>query len=226
MSTVSGYKLASVLLQYPTAAMFDGIPTLRAAAAGTAPKAARQAFAGFLDWLAATPPDQVARHYVETFDLRRRCALYLTYYRYGDTRKRGMAMSVFKAAYRDAGFVPSDEELPDYLPMVLDFADLCPRGARLLRAHRADLELLHRAVTANGTPYAQVIGAVRAQLPGLGRRELAKVRDAWESGPPREDVGMEPFAPPHYLAGYRAGEPASEEGTAMRGISAGTGESV
>jgi nitrate reductase delta subunit len=40
----------------------------------------------------------VAQHYVQTFDLRRRCALYLTYYRYGDTRKRGMAMIVSHTA--------------------------------------------------------------------------------------------------------------------------------
>ena len=53
-------------------------------------------------------------------------------------------MIVFKTAYRAAGFVPCDDELPDYLPMVLDFADLCPDGERLLHAHRADLELLRR----------------------------------------------------------------------------------
>ena len=141
------HKLASVLLQYPTSALFDGLDELDAYAAQTAPRPARAAFGQFLSWLRATPPTEVAQHYVETFDLRRRCALYLTYYRYGDTRKRGMAMIAFKTAYRDAGFVPSGQELPDYLPMVLDFADLCPRGERLLHAHRADLELLRRART-------------------------------------------------------------------------------
>jgi nitrate reductase delta subunit len=91
-------KLASVLLQYPTTALFDGLDTLDAFAAGTGPKPARESFGRFLRWLRATAPNQVAQHYVETFDLHRRCTLYLTYYRYGDTRKRGMAMVVFKAA--------------------------------------------------------------------------------------------------------------------------------
>jgi nitrate reductase delta subunit len=199
---VGVFKLASVLLQYPTAALFDGIDELDAHAAGTRPRATREAFARFHAWLRVTPPLDVAAHYVETFDLRRRCALYLTYYRYGDTRKRGMAMLVFKAAYRDAGFIPCGDELPDYLPMVLDFAALCPRGERLLRAHRADLELLHRALVKAQSPYADVIAAVTAALPGLGRRELDRVRAAWESGPPTEEVGLEPFAPPGYLAGY------------------------
>ena len=125
---VSPYKLASVLLQYPTTALFAGIAELDAAAAQASPRASREAFARFLLWLRATPPTQVGQHYVETFDLRRRCALYLTYYRYGDTRKRGMSMLTFKTAYRAAGWHPSDDELPDYLPMVLDFAALAPRG--------------------------------------------------------------------------------------------------
>ena len=204
MSRASSYKLASVLLQYPTLALFDGLGHLDAAAAAASPRQARDAFGRFLSWLRATPPTEVAQHYVATFDLRRRCALYLTYYRYGDTRKRGMAMLAFKAAYRAEGFEPSEAELPDYLPLMLDFAALTPRGEKLLRAHRADLELLRKALDEAGTPYAGLVGAVCAQLPGLGRRELGLVAQAWDSGPPGEEVGLEPFAPPGYLTGQEA----------------------
>ena len=204
MSETATYKLASVLLQYPTAALFDGLGELDAFAATTSPRQARAAFGRFLAWLRATAPADVAQHYVQTFDLRRRCALYLTYYRYGDTRKRGLAMVAFKTAYRDAGFIPSEDELPDYLPMVLDFAALTGRGQRLLRGRRADLELLRRALAKAGSPYEDVVAAVCAQLPRLGRHELGQVLTAWETGPPREEVGLEPFAPPDYLAGYRA----------------------
>ena len=200
-TAVSPFKLASVLLQYPTSALFTGLDELDRAAAGTSPKASREAFAGFLGWLRATDPSAVAEHYVATFDLRRRCALYLTYYRYGDTRKRGMSLLAFKNSYRSAGYVPADQELPDYLPMVLDFAALTPRGTALLHAHRADLELLRRALHQAETPYAGLLDAVCSQLHGLGRRELALVHKAWDEGPPREDVGLEPFAPPEYLTG-------------------------
>jgi nitrate reductase delta subunit len=202
---VSPFKLASVLLQYPTAALFDGLGDLEAAAAGS-PRAGREAFGRFLAWLRVTDPTEVARHYVATFDLRRRCALYLTYYRYGDTRKRGMAMLALRVAYRAAGFEPTRDELPDYLPLVLDFAALTPSGEKLLRAHRADLELLHRALRQAPSPYADVIEAVSAQLPALRRRDLARVAQAWQDGPPAEDVGLEPFAPPAYLTGREAGQ--------------------
>jgi nitrate reductase molybdenum cofactor assembly chaperone NarJ/NarW len=202
MTPVSPYKLASVLLQYPTAALFEGKSQL-AAAAMEAPRASREPFGKFVEWLSRTSPDAVARHYVETFDLRRRCALYLTYYRYGDTRKRGMAMLSFKAAYRAAGLEPSDSELPDYLPLVLDFAALHPRGEKLLRAHRADLELLLRALRDVPSPYAHVVEGVCAQLPALRRPDQALVRRFWDSGPPAEEVGLEPFAPPEYLEASR-----------------------
>jgi nitrate reductase delta subunit len=201
--TVSPYKLASVLLQYPTMALVDGVAVLEAEAAAL-PRPAAAGFGRFLGWLRATPPGDVARHYVATFDLRRRCALYLTYYRYGDTRKRGMAMLAFKAAYRAAGFEPADDELPDYLPLVLDFAALDSRGEKLLRAHRADLELLLRALRQAGSPYASVVEAVCAVLPAMRKPDLAVVMKAWADGPPAEEVGLEPFAPPGYLTGTEA----------------------
>jgi len=199
VSVISPYKLASVLLQYPTAAVFDGLDVLDAAAAQIPSREGRQAIGEFLGWLRATPPTDVAQHYVETFDLRRRCALYLTYYRYGDTRNRGMAMLTFKTAYRVATFEPTDDELPDYLPLVLEFASLSARGEDLLRSRRADLELLRKALHEAETPYASIVDAVCAQLPRLRRRDLSVVRVHWEKGPPHEDVGLEPFAPPEYL---------------------------
>jgi nitrate reductase delta subunit len=199
-ASVHPFKLASVLLQYPTTALFDGLDRVESAVA-TTPRHSRESLGRFVSWLRVTSPTAVAQHYVETFDLRRKCALYLTYYRFGDTRKRGMSLLAFKTAYRTAGFTPTEDELPDYLPMVLDFAALSARGEALLRSHAGDLELLRRALHEAGTPYADVVDAVSAQLPRLSRRQQVVVRQAWEKGPPDEKVGLEPFAPPEYLAG-------------------------
>jgi nitrate reductase molybdenum cofactor assembly chaperone NarJ/NarW len=213
--TVSAFKLASVLLQYPTMAVFDGLRLLETEAA-SAPRSSAVPFGRFLGWLRATPPAEAAQHYVETFDLRRGCTLYLTYHRHGDTRRRGMALLAFKTAYRAAGLdLVTGEwsgtkrragggELPDYLPVVLDFAAVTPAGEELLRRHRADLELLRQALHRAGTPYAQVVDAVCARLPRLGRRDLLRVQAAQRQGPPAEEVGLEPFAPPGYLSGTEA----------------------
>ena len=129
---------------------------VRRAARRRSPAAAP--FGQFLAWLRATPPAEVAQHYVETFDLRRRCALYLTYYRYGDTRKRGMAMIAFKAAYRDAGFVPSGQ-----------------RAAGL----SADGAGLRRPVPARGAAAARAPGRSGAAAPRPGQSRDAVRRSSW-----------------------------------------------
>ncbi len=196
------YKIASVLLQYPTQELFAGLDVLDEACRQTGRKS-RPAFAAHLQWLRATDPEEIVDQYVQTFDLKRRTALYLTYFRFGDTRKRGMAMLAFKTAYRRAGFEPTEDELPDYLPLVLDFSALNSLGQDLLVRHRGDLEVLRRGLEKRESPYMHVIEAVQAQLPGLGRREIAQVTKAWRDGPPKEDVGLEPFAPPEYIEGAR-----------------------
>jgi nitrate reductase molybdenum cofactor assembly chaperone NarJ/NarW len=200
--TVSAYKLASVLLQYPTTALFAGLRPLETGAASL-PRSSAAPFGRFLGWLRATPPGDAAQHYVETFDLHRRCTLYLTYHRHGDTRRRGMALLAFKTAYRAAGLELASTELPDHLPVVLDFAAATPAGEELLRRHRADLELLRQALHGAGTPYAHVVDGVCARLPRLRRQDLLRVQAAQRQGPPTEEVGLEPFAPPGYLSGER-----------------------
>ena len=82
---------------------------------------------------------------------------------------------------------------------MLEFAALAPAGVALLRSCRADLELLRRALDEAGSPYAHVVEAVCAELPRLRKREQELVRDHWADGPPHEEVGLEPFAPPEYL---------------------------
>ena len=192
---VRTWAVCSAVLDYPTEQLLTSLADLAALVPG------HPHLTPLLDHVRRTPLAQLQQDYVATFDHTRKCALYLTYYRYGDTRKRGMSLLAFKNSYRNAGYVPADQELPDYLPMVLDFAALTPRGTALLHAHRADLELLRRALHQAQTPYAGLLDAVCTQLHGLGRRELALVHKAWEEGPPREDVGLEPFAPPEYLTG-------------------------
>ncbi|MBO0855424.1 MAG: nitrate reductase molybdenum cofactor assembly chaperone, partial [Nocardia sp.] len=108
------WRIAALVLDYPkpdTLGMLDELT----AAARTVPEPAREHLTELLAHLSGTDPLESARAYVETFDLRRRASLHLTYYAYGDTRKRGMALLRFKHAYRHAQVELSDRELPDHL---------------------------------------------------------------------------------------------------------------
>jgi nitrate reductase delta subunit len=147
---------------------------------------------------------RLAEEYVETFDLRRHCCLYLTYYTHGDTRKRGAALVRFTQAYRSAGLELPDEELADHLGVACNFAALVPdAGSKLLGENRTGIELLRMALSDGGSPYADVVDALRAILPEASEVDKRRAWDLARSGPPAEEVGLEPFGPREYMGGPR-----------------------
>lgn len=200
------FELLSLLLSYPSDDIVDGRDEMAAAAATLPAGRARDAIRRFLDHILATPGLALRQEYVETFDLQKRSSLYLTFFTHGDTRKRGQELLRLKRLYRAAGFVlPEGGELPDYLPLVLEFtARDREHGEWVLREHRAALELLHMHLREKRSPYADLVEAVRAGLPALGLADLTEVRRLAVQGPPREEVGLEPFAPPEVMPGLGA----------------------
>jgi nitrate reductase delta subunit len=193
----------SLLLGYPNDDLLDQLPILRRAA-GTLPAPAGPALDRFVDRLEHTPLETLAADYVDTFDLRRRSCLYLTYYIFGDTRKRGSALVRFTHAYRQAGLDPPAAELPDHLGVVCHFAALAPTpGMQLLIEHRAVIELLRLALADARSPYVDVLDALRAVLPGPAEADLVRAVELARAGPPAEEVGLEPFGPPEHAGGPR-----------------------
>ncbi|ROO85357.1 respiratory nitrate reductase chaperone NarJ [Actinocorallia herbida] len=189
----AAWQTASVLLRYPDE-LHALVPELRDVLAGL-PRPIAEPFGRFLDHVAATRPQDLTVAYVDTFDHRKRGCLYLTYYAYGDTRKRGMALLRFQRAYRAAGLVLTGEEIADHLPVVLEFAAFDGAGRNLLVEHRAGLELLRRSLKESASPWAHVLDGVHATLPPLtGRAADAVLRLAAE-GPPEEEVGLPGYGP-------------------------------
>jgi nitrate reductase delta subunit len=193
------FGCASVLLGYPDEHFADDVAAVERALDRLPGSSARDRLARVATWLAAMPVAEVARTYVEVFDLSSGTCLYLTYYRHGDTRARGMALAALIDAYRQAGFAVVPGELPDHLPALLELAAASPVGATVLGEHRMALDALHDALVTKGTPYAEVVAAVRSGLPGPSRRDREALRRYRAEGPPSEDVGLEPFAPPEVL---------------------------
>jgi nitrate reductase delta subunit len=196
-------RASSLALGYPDAGWRQDLPLLRATA-GAVTGPARTHLRSFLGAVAGEAPGELQQAYVETFDLRRRCCPYLTYYSCGDTRKRGMALLRFTAAYRAAGFELADRELPDHLAVLCEFTAAAPEpGLALFRTHRAGLELLRTALAEARAPWLHVVDAIRSVLPEPAPRDLRRALDLARSGPPAEEVGLEPFAPPEYMGGPR-----------------------
>lgn len=189
------WAVCSAVLDYPTRELIASLDDLEPLVPGNAP------LAGLLAHLRSQDLRALQAEYVETFDHTRKCALYLTYYAYGDTRRRGVALVQFKEAYRDAGAVWDEDsgELPDHLCALLQFGATIDADAawRLLVDHRAGVEMLRLALAGwrnhDGTVGSPWHGAMRAlcdTLPALAGDQAAAVRRLIAQGPPAEEVGL------------------------------------
>ena len=185
-------RAASLLLRYPDAEVHAALPLVREALGGL-PSDVSTPLWRVVGYRAETDPVELAAQYVKVFDFRRRCCLYLTYFTCGDTRKRGEALVGFTAAYKRAGLEVAGGELPDFLPAVLDLAAADEGGWRLLRESRAGIDLLHKALEAERSPYRHAVEAVGAMLPPASPAELAATLRMARTGPPAEFVGLAPY---------------------------------
>lgn len=185
------WQCASLLLSYPDPDRLADAAALLEHLDGEGADLLAQTLAA----VRAHPPLRAAEEYVETFDLRRRATMYLTYWTAGDTRGRGDAMLTFVAAYRDAGVAPPCDEAPDHLPVVLEFAATVDAGAgrRLLAEHRVPIDVLHGALAEAGSPYAPAVAAVLSTLPAATDTEMRRAQRLAAAGPPAEAVGLQPF---------------------------------
>lgn len=204
------WQSASLLLGYPDPALPDRLDLVARAAAELPPHVGgplRQT----VRRLREVSLVDLEADYVDTFDSRRRHTLFLTYFAHGDTRKRGVALLRFKQTYLGSGVELADDELPDHLCVVLEYAATVDReqGRRLLLDHRAGLELLRMSLAEAGSRWAGAVEAVTATLPPLRGDEVEAVRRLAAEGPPEEEVGLTPYATPAFDPGPARPDPSA-----------------
>jgi len=90
------------------------------------PKKHRKAVMAFIEMLKTADIYSVQEEYVATFDRGRSHSLHLFEHIYGESRDRGQAMVNLIDAYEEKGFFIDKAELPDYIPLFLEFLSLCP----------------------------------------------------------------------------------------------------
>ena len=160
------FQALSALLGYPTPDLVSAADEIEAALAGEA-----LVDAGALRPLVATLRSddlyELQARYVELFDRTRRLSLNLFEHVHGESRDRGQAMVDLAALYERHGLVPDVRELPDYLPLILEFlSTLSLAEAKALLADTAHiLASLEERLLQRQTPYAAVFTALR-QLAG------------------------------------------------------------
>lgn len=191
------FRILSALLHYPDEALRGALPEIVAALQtdGFAPGHA-WALAGLCRRLAQGDLLDRQEAYSTLFDRGRSCSLHLFEHVHGDTRNRGPAMIALVEAYQSAGYAPTGNELPDYLPLFLEFLAVAPPplARELLGQAVPILDQIHARLVARGgtdaEAYAAVIAAALAEAGAAPQARVEPEEDdpeeidrAWEDAP-------------------------------------------
>ena len=117
-------KLLSLLLHYPDETLVEAFEELEEAVTTISRPEAKKRCQDFLDRLKALPLVHLQEEYTATFDLSPETCLNLTHHRCGDTRERGRVLVELQQLYNSGGYESTVRELPDYLPLLLEFLSL------------------------------------------------------------------------------------------------------
>lgn len=121
----------------------------------------RYCFEQFLSYVISTPYKLLTENYVRWFDFSERTTLYLTHERFGDNRERGLAFVKLKMEFAKAGFYIKNDELPDFLPLILEFAALADEKSvqKMFLIHKKAIDSLLTELEKDDNPYGFLLKA-------------------------------------------------------------------
>lgn len=161
------------LLNYPRAELLAALDEIGAAIAGSTllGRDDKRRLAELVSELARADPLELEERYVGLFERGRARSLHLFEHVHGESRERGQAMVDLLAVYERAGYRLAANELPDYLPAMLEYLSYrSPDEARAMLGDCAHiLRALGERLAAGGSRYAAVFAALLAVAgePGL-----------------------------------------------------------
>jgi nitrate reductase molybdenum cofactor assembly chaperone NarJ/NarW len=160
------FKVLSALLAYPEPDLLAHAGEFAAVLDEEAllPDRDRRALGAFIADLAGLDPLEAQERYVALFDRNRSISLHLYEHVHGESRDRGQAMVQLREIYRLHGVEIAASELPDYLPLFLEFLSLLPinAAASLLAEAVPIVAALQQKLNQRGSSYAAVMAAVEA----------------------------------------------------------------
>lgn len=208
----NSFKALSALLSYPTQELKEAVGDIREILYGEAlaPRWAIDQVKKLLNEIDTLDLYELQERYVFLFDRTRSLSLHLFEHVHGESRDRGQAMVDLRALYEQAGLDPDMRELPDYLPMFLEYLSTRPvdEARGLLAEPLTVIAALKERLARRKTPYAAVLRVLEAIAGGApSPKELDALRKApdddpnnfealdalWEDSPvtfgPESDIG-------------------------------------
>lgn len=162
-------KVISLLLSYPTEEIRAAIPELKAALdAADIEAREKEALKRLADDIAGLDLYDAQERYVFLFDRTRSLSLHLFEHVHGEGRDRGQAMVDLMAMYEGDGFEIDAKELPDYLPMFLEYLSMKPAGeaAELLGQTAHIIAALRERLKKRKSVYARAFAVLESMAPG------------------------------------------------------------
>jgi nitrate reductase delta subunit len=177
------YRALAALLAYPTEALQAATAEIFASLVEEAllPPEQREAIGAFLSEIATSDIYALQERYVSLFDRSRTLSLHLFEHVHGESRDRGQAMADLITLYESHGLEMAPDELPDFLPLFLEFLSLLPPAeAKTMLAEPAGIL---RALTDRLAGRDAGYGAVMAAIAELASAPALAVSDIPEEDP-------------------------------------------
>jgi nitrate reductase molybdenum cofactor assembly chaperone NarJ/NarW len=188
------FKVLSILLGYPNTAVHGALAELATVLRREAllPPGPQERVLALIDWMRSQNLLALQEAYVQLFDRGRKLSLHIFEHTHGESRDRGPAMIHLMQRYEEAGFTLAARELPDYLPLVLEFASQrpLPEARELLAECMPVLTLLGARLHQRGSPYAAIFVALET-IAGLPAEAEQLRRQAAEEGPDESITRMD-----------------------------------
>ena len=193
------FKVFAALLTYPTAeiqeAIDDFLPILEAEALIAASD--RKQLKNLITEYRERDLLDLQERYVLLFDRTRSLSLHLFEHVHGESRDRGQAMVDLKSMYEDSGLLLDTTELPDFLPLFLEYLSILPRdkALELLSEPAHVIAAIRERLVKRDSSYAAVLDALGSlagpadekvtaailQEPDDDPEDLAALDAAWEA---------------------------------------------
>ena len=182
------FKILSILLSYPDEEIQAATGELRNAVAADSAlgRDQRLRLVALIDELAERDLMDLQERYVLLFDRTRSLSLHLFDHIHGESRDRGQAMVDLRAMYDAAGLEIAANELPDYLPLFLEYLATRPfdEARNLLQQTSHIVAAVRERLVKRGSPYAVVLEALEAMAAGRPDAEgLETLRQAPDDDP-------------------------------------------
>lgn len=205
------FKVLGLLLSYPKPEWLPHLDECEAVLAREKflPKKQLSAVLDLVETLKSADLYELQEQYVATFDRGRSHCLHLFEHIHGESRDRGQAMVNLAAAYEEKGLFIDQAELPDYLPVFLEFLSLCPaeEAVGLLGEPIDIIATIAARLHERSSPYAALFDALVALSKARPDRE--RIKAVMAEGP--EDTSLEALDKDWEEAAAFAGQPTQSE---------------